>query len=31
MSHPETAKFPRTVFGVERALAETMIPELTGC
>jgi hypothetical protein len=30
MGHPETAKLPRTVFGVERALAETMMAEITG-
>jgi hypothetical protein len=30
MGHPETAKLPHTVFGVERAPAETMMAEITG-
>ncbi|MDQ4082904.1 MAG: hypothetical protein M3117_00685 [Actinomycetota bacterium] len=30
MGHPETAKLPRTVFGVEQVLAETMIAEISG-
>ena len=30
MGHPETAKLPHTVFGVEMALAETMMTEITG-
>ena len=30
MGHPETAKLPHTVFGVERTLAETMMAEITG-
>ncbi len=30
MGHPETAKLPRTVFGVEWALAETMMAVITG-
>jgi hypothetical protein len=31
MGQQETAKLPRTVFSVERALAETMMAEITGC
>ena len=30
MGDPETAKLPHTVFGVERALAETMTADITG-
>ncbi len=30
MGHPETAKLPHTVFGVERAPVETMMAEITG-